>query len=352
MNFNRTDRQTTSSAVAKRPRGASCLSVASFVTSIVQYLQRSFFIISYFSFGVTSAYNSILFCCLRRNVTPCCHTHDQSWLCIVRERAWSRSRCTTMETVTLSRVVLGGRIHAVYDQRYKCHNLRDGGRRPPATMFTTPRLLQRRDFCLLHLHSMSPLGGGASEYRHPVWYGTTRMVWLPDGEKISKICLFVLTQSTNVTDTHTNRQTLHDDIGRAYASHGAAKTGMSGQKPDTWQPYNDVCLWYINTCLHYTWVTVDEWSLLLMVSFARFLVERRADDGSHGSGNCFQRNHVVYVRPGILSERRSTRKSQFWPSKYDCVDYCLLCSSTTAFLNFFTVHTSRDFLQYDSFATP
>ena len=24
----------------------------------------------------TSAYNSILFCCLRRNVEPCCHTHD------------------------------------------------------------------------------------------------------------------------------------------------------------------------------------------------------------------------------------------------------------------------------------
>ena len=29
------------------------------------------------------------------------------------------------------------------------------------------------------------------------------MVWLPDGEKISKISLFVLTSSTNVTDTHT-----------------------------------------------------------------------------------------------------------------------------------------------------
>jgi len=35
--------------------------------------------------------------------------------------------------------------------------------------------------------------GFRSEYRHPVWYGKTRMVWLPDGKKISKICLFVLT---------------------------------------------------------------------------------------------------------------------------------------------------------------
>jgi len=53
------------------------------------------------------------------------------------------------------------------------------------------------------------------------------MAWLPDGEKISKISLFVLTQLTNVTDTQTDRrtdtQTPHDGIGRAYASHRAAK---------------------------------------------------------------------------------------------------------------------------------
>ena len=33
------------------------------------------------------------------------------------------------------------------------------------------------------------------------------MVSLPDGEKISKISLFVLTQLTNVTDAQTDRQT-------------------------------------------------------------------------------------------------------------------------------------------------
>jgi len=36
-------------------------------------------------------------------------------------------------------------------------------------------------------------GGFPSECRHPLWYGETRMVSLPDGEKISKICLFVFT---------------------------------------------------------------------------------------------------------------------------------------------------------------
>jgi len=33
------------------------------------------------------------------------------------------------------------------------------------------------------------------------------MVWLPDGEKILKICLFVLTECTYVTDRETDTQT-------------------------------------------------------------------------------------------------------------------------------------------------
>jgi len=39
----------------------------------------------------------------------------------------------------------------------------------------------------------APVRGVPSEYRHHLWYGKTRMVSLPDGEKISKIRLFVLT---------------------------------------------------------------------------------------------------------------------------------------------------------------
>ena len=37
-----------------------------------------------------------------------------------------------------------------------------------------------------------------------VWCGKTRMNWLPDGEKISKISLVVLAQLTNVTDGRTD----------------------------------------------------------------------------------------------------------------------------------------------------
>jgi len=71
--------------------------------------------------------------------------------------------------------------------------------------------MKRSSFYHTPLHSTPTVGGFPSEYRHPLWYGKTRMVSLPESEKISKIRLFVLTWSTNVTDG----QTLHDSIDRA-----------------------------------------------------------------------------------------------------------------------------------------
>jgi len=48
-------------------------------------------------------------------------------------------------------------------------------------------------------------GGFPSEYCRAIRYGKTRMAWLTNGEKILKICLFVLTQSMNVTDGQSHR---------------------------------------------------------------------------------------------------------------------------------------------------
>jgi len=69
----------------------------------------------------------------------------------------------------------------------------------------------QRDICgkkivilLYPLAFDAPVRGFPSEYRHSLWFGKTRMVSLRDGEKISKVCLFVLTWSTNVTDGRTD----------------------------------------------------------------------------------------------------------------------------------------------------
>jgi len=69
-----------------------------------------------------------------------------------------------------------------------------------------------------HLAFDAPVRGFPSEYRHPLWYGKTRVVSLPDGEKISKISLFVLAQLTNVTDRRTDGQTPGDSNSRAMHS--------------------------------------------------------------------------------------------------------------------------------------
>jgi len=70
-----------------------------------------------------------------------------------------------------------------------------------------------RDICEKIVILSYPLAFDAAVREVPVGISApplvrkTRMVSLPDGDKISKICLFVLTWSTNVTDGRADRQT-------------------------------------------------------------------------------------------------------------------------------------------------
>jgi len=74
---------------------------------------------------------------------------------------------------------------------------------------------------LYFLHLTSPLGEGfPSEHRHPVWYGKTRMVWLPDGEKNIEY-IFIRFGATHERDRRTDGQTPGD--GNSRAMHSVAR---------------------------------------------------------------------------------------------------------------------------------
>jgi len=86
---------------------------------------------------------------------------------------------------------------------------------------TATYLWKKSSFYHTPLHSTPPLEGFPSEYRHPLWYGKTRMVSLPDGGKISKIGYPYSFWRNSVT-WHTDRRTPGDskDSAYAYASRG------------------------------------------------------------------------------------------------------------------------------------
>ena len=90
-------------------------------------------------------------------------------------------------------------------------------------------MAQNRDFCLPHLHSTSRYGGSFRQIAMP--FGMEKPEWLgyPTMKKKLKICLFVLTESTNVTDrqTHTQRHRM-----TAYASlmHSTARQKQATDK--------------------------------------------------------------------------------------------------------------------------
>jgi len=131
-----------------------------------------------------------LFCCLWHNVEASCHKHFVIFSC-------NQHSCL---------------LPAM------CHNLQNAGRGPLVTMLTTPTCCSINSIAVKkpdigsESHFLptppafdAPFRGFPSEYCYAVWHGKTRMVWLPDGEKILMICLFVSTEFKNETDTYTHR---------------------------------------------------------------------------------------------------------------------------------------------------
>jgi len=141
---------TSSSAVAKRPRDASCLSIVSFNST---KRRTESFIVSYVR------YRFIL------HAIKC---------------------CSVVFGVTLKLLIINisPSFPAINKHRRllpaKCHNLWVGG--PTASYWQhlagssvnsthwSQILAQNRDFCLPHLHSTPPLGGFTTEYCYTVWY--------------------------------------------------------------------------------------------------------------------------------------------------------------------------------------
>jgi len=108
----------------------------------------------------------------------------------------------------------GGRsqlLFALHQSSMRQPDIRPESRCLPS-LHLTPRL---GGPCRNNCHA--PVGDHCRNNCHDVSCGNTRMMWLPDGEKVLKMCLFISTESTNVTDRQTDGHTTRRHIGRAYA---------------------------------------------------------------------------------------------------------------------------------------
>jgi len=142
---------TGSPAVAERPRGVSCLSA-----SIVQYVHRNVLLL------VTSASD------LPLRVIEFCSLLFFSAYSLMHGGFCRKQTCT----VTV--------IHHCTDDRQLFIALQQSS-------IDSQLFVQNRDLCLPHLHLTPPLRRRSRRNNcHDVWYRKTRMVWLPDSEKIRR----------------------------------------------------------------------------------------------------------------------------------------------------------------------
>jgi len=133
--------------------------------------------------------------------------------CVQCESALVCCRAEEPRTLWLYRVCRLVVEYPQYTTSNMCHILRDGGRRIPATMFTTPRLLQ----CQQQTYRLRiAISAYLTCIRHPrlniaIPFGVEKLEWCgcPTVKNFLKISLFDLTQLTNVTDTQTDTAWWH-----------------------------------------------------------------------------------------------------------------------------------------------
>jgi len=207
-----------SSAVAKRPRDASFMSVVSLVALIVQHLERIFLLL------VTSASDlpvrTIRFCSVVYSVSArlvglaLLNHGDGDWLSCValggRIPAYPQYMTSDISVITCGTVAV---VH-----RQPCwQHLPVAALTSSSSLSSSTGGIEARYSLRIAISAYPtcirpppPVRGSLSEYRHPAWYvRETRMVGLPDGEKSLTIRLLVSTQLTNVTDTQTDTAWRH-----------------------------------------------------------------------------------------------------------------------------------------------
>jgi len=151
-----------SSAVAKRPCDALCLSVVSFSSSL-QYHEHSFFstVTLPFDLPLHTVWFSAVVSSITSSLAVIHSIHGRLWLCIVRDRAWSVSHCAYntwhIPALQSTKTRLLNAINWPWCSSYR---------------WQSQIYVENQDFSLPHLRSTPPLGGWS-----PVGILPRRLVW-------------------------------------------------------------------------------------------------------------------------------------------------------------------------------